>query len=145
MYDYDRGAGWITFSWIVLVIGGGLAILEGIVALSRASFFTAVGSHYVASSLRTWGWIELIVGIVAVLAGISVYRGGAFGRWAGITVAAVSIFAQMFWVPIVPFWALTVMFVDVLVIYGLSVYGGARKAAEAAVPESERDRGIRAA
>ncbi len=141
----DRGEGWILYSWLILVIGGGLAILEGIVALSRASFFTASGAHYVAGSLRTWGWVELIVGIVAVLAGMSVVRGGAFGRWAGIIVAGVSLFAQMFWVPIVPFWALTVMFLDVLVIYGLAVYGGRIKAQVRAVSESEQERNIRAA
>jgi len=141
----ERGEGWIVYSWIVLLIAGGLGILEGIVALSRASFFTASGSHYVVSSLRTWGWIELIVGIVAVLAGFSVIRGGAFGRWAGITVAAISIFAQMFWVPIVPFWALTVMFLDALVIYGLAVYGGRRAAAVVTRTETEREREIRAA
>ena len=142
---YDRGEGWILFSWIVLVVAGGLAILEGIVALSRASFFASVSSHYVASSLRTWGWVELIMGIVAVAAGIGVYRGGAFGRWAGIIVAAASMFAQMFWVPIVPIWALSVILVDVAVIYGLTVYGGSRATAAGSVTESERDRGIRAA
>ena len=141
----ERGEGWIVYSWIVLLVAGGLAILEGIVALSRASFFTATGAHYVAGNLRTWGWVELIVGIVAVLAGFSVIRGGAFGRWAGIIIAAASIFAQMFWVPIVPFWAFTVMLLDALVIYGLAVYGGQRKAAEVATPQTERERDIRAA
>jgi hypothetical protein len=141
----DRGEGWILYSCIVLLVAGGLAIFEGIVALSRTSFFTATGAHYVTGSLRTWGWVELIVGIVAVLAGLSVIRGGAFGRWAGIIIAAASIFAQMFWVPIVPFWALTVMFLDALVIYGLAVYGGRRAAAERTVSETEREREIRAA
>ncbi len=144
MYE-QTGEGWILYSWLMLVIGGGLAILEGIIALSRASFFTAAGAHYVASSLSTWGWLALIVGIVAVLAGLSVMRGGVFGRWAGIIVAGASLFAQMFWIPIVPFWALTVMFLDVLVIYGLAVYGGRSKAAERTTAESERERNIRAA
>jgi len=141
----ERGEGWIVYSWIVLLIAGGLGILEGIVALSRASFFTATGSHYVAGNLRTWGWIELIVGIVAVLAAFSVIRGGAFGRWAGIAIAAGSIFVQMFWVPIVPFWALTVIFLDSLVIYGLAVYGGRRATVGVARTETERERDIRAA
>ena len=141
----DRGEGWILYSCIVLLVAGGLAILEGIVALSRSSFFTATGAHYVVSSLSTWGWVELIVGIVAVLAGLSVIRGGAFGRWAGILLAATSIFAQMFWVPIVPFWALTIMFLDALVIYGLAVYGGRRRVLDTAASESESERRIRAA
>ncbi|HMK93228.1 MAG TPA: hypothetical protein VK576_09525 [Thermoleophilia bacterium] len=141
----ERGQGWILYSVIVLLVAGGLGILEGIVALNRSVFFTQTGAHYVTGTLRTWGWLELIVGIVAVLAGISALYGGAFGRWAGILVAAISIFAQMFWVPIVPFWALTVMFLDALVIYGLAVYGGRRQVVEATVTETEREREIRAA
>ena len=31
---------------------------------------------------------------------------------------------QLTWIPIVPFWALFIMFLDILVIYGLAVYGG---------------------
>ena len=88
--------------------------------------------------------IERAADIVAD-GGASVIRGGAFGRWAGIIIAAVSIFAQMFWVPIVPFWAFTVMLLDALVIYGLAVYGGQRKAVEVATPQTERERDIRAA
>jgi hypothetical protein len=147
----SSGEGWIVYSWIMLLVAGTLAIIEGIVALSRSSFFTATGAHYVVSSLNTWGWVQLVVGIVAVLAGLSVVRGGAFGRWAGITVAAVSIVVQLFWVPIVPFWALTILFLDSLVIYGLAVYGGQRQALERAGSEpsvriaSESDREHRAA
>ncbi len=137
----ERGEGWIVYSWIMLLVAGTLAIIEGIVALSRSSFFTASGSHYVVSSLHTWGWVQLILGIVAVLAGLSVIVGGAFGRWAGVIVAAASIIVQVFWVPIVPFWALTLMFLSALVIYGLAVYGGRRRVAlGVAGSETERER-----
>lgn len=131
----DAGEGWIVYSWIMLLVAGTLAIIEGIVALSRSSFFTATGAHYVVSSLNTWGWVQLVVGILAVLAGMSVIRGGAFGRWAGIGIAALSIVVQLFWVPIVPFWALTILFLDSLVIYGLAVYGGRSAALERAGSE----------
>lgn len=121
-----EGEGWIVFAWFMLLIAGVMGIIDGIVALSRSSFFDDIGAHYVASDLTTWGWIILIVGIVEIVAAISVWRGGAFGRWTGITVAGISVILWLFWIPIVPFWALTVMLLDVLVIYALAVYGGER-------------------
>jgi len=30
---------------------------------------------------------------------------------------------QLFWIPIVPFWAITIIVIDILVIYTLAVYG----------------------
>lgn len=119
-----EGEGWVLFAWIMLLVAGVMAVINGIVALSRASFFTAYGAHYVMSSLSTWGWVALIIGIVSIAAAVSVWRGGAFGRWAGITIAGISVIVQLSWIPIVPFWALFIMFLDILVIYGLAVYGG---------------------
>jgi hypothetical protein len=119
-----EGEGWILFAWLILLTAGVLSLIDGIVALSRSSFFDSYGAHYVASNLTAWGWVALILGIVMILAAFSVWRGGVFGRWAGITIAAVSLILWLFWIPIVPFWALFIMFLDVLVIYGLAVYGG---------------------
>ena len=44
-------AGWIVYSWIMLIVAGTFAMhVDGIVAISRASFFHDYGAHYVASS-----------------------------------------------------------------------------------------------
>ncbi len=124
-----EGEGWIVFAWIMLFVAGVMGVIDGIMALSQSSFFTAYGAHYVASNLKTWGWVALIIGIVEIAAAFSVMRGGNFGRWTGIIIAALSMFIWLFWIPIVPFWALLIMLLDVLVIYGLAVYGGERRTA----------------
>ena len=59
-----------------------------------------------------------------VLAAVSVWKGGSFGRWIGIFAATLNLFFQFMVIPAYPFWALTIMVLDVLVIYGLAVYGG---------------------
>ena len=123
------GEGWILFSWIMLLVAGVMAIIDGIVALANASFFHDVGAHYVGSSLTTWGWVALILGIITVIAAGSVWRGGSFGRWFGIVIAGIGVIVQLAWIPIVPFWALFIMFLYVLVVYGLAVYGGQRERA----------------
>ena len=120
----EDGKGWIVFAWLMLLIAGVMSIIDGIVALSRSSFFDSYGAHYVASNLTTWGWVAIIIGILMVIAAGSVIRGGSFGRWFGILAGSVSLVLWGFWIPIVPFWALMIMFLDLLVIYGLVVYGG---------------------
>jgi hypothetical protein len=120
----EKGLGWIMFAWIMLLTAGIMNIINGIVALGNTSFWTDYGAVYVYGDLRTWGWILLIWGIVLCFAAASVWRGGGFGRWIGIFAAAINMFLQMLFIPAYPFWALFVMVLDVLVIYGLTVYGG---------------------
>jgi len=120
----NRGAGWIAYAWIVLIVLGVWNIIEGIVAISRSSFFTSTGAHYVYANLNTWGWIILIWGILEVLAAGSVWRGGQWGRWFGIFVAGIAIILQFLALPIYPFWALIDILLYALVLYGLAEYGG---------------------
>jgi hypothetical protein len=120
----EKGLGWIMFAWIMLLTAGIMNIINGIVALGNTSFWTDYGAVYVYGDLRTWGWILLVWGIVLCFAAASVWRGGGFGRWLGIFAAAINMFLQMLFIPAYPFWALFVMVLDVLVIYGLTVYGG---------------------
>ncbi len=124
-----EGEGWIVYAWIMLIVAGSFAIIDGIVAIANSSFFTRYGAHYVYTNLSAWGWFELIMGIIAVAAAFSVMRGGEWGRWFGIIVASIQLLVQIFWIPIVPFWALTIIVLDMLVIYGLAVYGGRGEAA----------------
>ena len=120
----NKGLGRIMFAWVMLLTAGIMNIIDGVVALGQTKFWTDYGAVYVYGDLRTWGWIVLIWGIVLCFAAASVWRGGGFGRWLGIFAAAINLFLQMFFLPAYPFWALTIMALDVLVIYGLTVYGG---------------------
>ena len=69
------------------MIGGVLNIIWGIAAIAESSFFTETGAHYVFSTLNTWGWITLILGIIELFAAFSLFAGGSFGRWIGILAA----------------------------------------------------------
>jgi len=118
-----RGFGWIAFAGYILIIGGAFNIMDGIVALARSSYFVA-GAHYVFSDLRTWGWIILGLGIVEVLAGFSIFTGSQWARWVGIGIAALNALGQLMFAQAYPLWSLIIIGVDLLVIYGLAVYGG---------------------
>lgn len=119
----DKGTGWLGFAAIMLGFAGTLAVIDGIVALSRSSFYVA-NSHFVFSNLHTWGWINLILGAITILAAFGIVSGASWARWFGIFVAALAAIGQFAWIQAYPFWSLMIFTLDILVIYALTVYGG---------------------
>lgn len=117
-----QGSGWILFAGIMILIVGILDIVWGIAAIDNANFFED-NTDFIFSSLETWGWITLIIGIVKVLAAFSIWRGGAFGAIVGIVVASVGAIGALLAIPAYPFWSLAIFAIDVLIIYGLAAYG----------------------
>ena len=63
--------------------------------------FTA-NAHYVFGSLRTWGWITLIIGVLQLLAAAGVVAGNQWARWFGVVVLGLSAIDQMFFISRLP-------------------------------------------
>lgn len=119
-----RGVGRAMFAAILLMIAGTLNIIYGIAAVSDAHFYTSAGTHYVFSSLHTWGWITVILGVIQLTGGFSLVAGGAYGRVIGITAASIGAIGALLSVGgAYPFWSLGIFALCVIVIHGLVVYG----------------------
>ena len=127
----SRGTGWVGFSSVVLTIGGIFALIEGLTAVYKSSFFTA-NAVFVFSDLRTWGWIIFGLGVAGVISGLTVLSGRESARWLGVTVASLSALGQLLFAQAYPVWSLMIMAIDFLVIYGLVAYAGRQSAAGAA-------------
>jgi hypothetical protein len=119
------GFGWVTFATVMLGFAGIWNLTAGILAISSSRVYTAQAT-FVFSDLRTWGWIVSGLAILQLIAAGSLLTGSAVARWFGITVAAVNAIGQLLYVSAYPWWAISMFTVDVLIIYGLAVYGGAR-------------------
>ena len=118
----SRAPGWQTFSGLVLTLGGIFALIEGLMAVYKSSFFVG-NAVFVFSDLRTWGWIIFGLGVLAVASGLAVFSGREWARWTGIIVAALGALGQMLTAQAYPLWSLMIMGVYVLAVYGLAVYG----------------------
>src|ERR671924_1056152 len=115
-----RGVGRAIFAAILLVIAGTLNVIYGIGAISDAHFYTTANVHYVFSSLHTWGWITLILGVIELTAGFSLFGGGAYGRFVGIVAATLGAIGALLGIAgQYPFWSLGVFALCVIVIHGL--------------------------
>ena len=123
MQTAPEGANWVLFSGIIIVLLGVLNLTYGIAAISKSHFFVS-DAKYMVSNLRTWGWVSLILGALQILAALSIWRGGQFGRWFGIVAAGLSAITALMEIPGYPFWSLAIFAIDILVIYGLAAYGG---------------------
>jgi hypothetical protein len=123
--DEPAGTGWIVFAAVMLGLVSVWNFFAGIAAIADAHVYVA-GANYVFSDLNTWGWITLILGVFEGFAALALMSGSELARWFGIAVAAVNAIGQLLFVPAYPFWGLSMFAVDVLIIYGLAVYGGKR-------------------
>ena len=120
MDNAERITGWWLFAGILLGISGVLNIIWGIAAVSESHFVTETGAHYIFSSLNTWGWITLILGVLEILAAMSLFGGGEFGRWFGIFAASLVAIDALLDIRVLPFWSISVFALAVIVIYQLA-------------------------
>ena len=119
-----RGAGSAAFAAILLLMAGVINIIYGFGAVGDAHFFTDSGSHYVFSSLHGWGWVTVILGVIQLTAGFSLFAGNTYGRVIGIFAATLGAIGALLSIGgAYPFWSLGVFAICLIVIHGLAVLG----------------------
>ena len=120
-----RGGGWVVFAAIVLGVAGVMRVFDAIWAFSYHGVLPenlegAIFGH----SLKTYGWVYLVVAVVLLLCGFLVLTGSQLGRWVGIAAGAIGCISAIWWMPYYPIWSLTYIAIGALVIYALAAYGG---------------------
>jgi len=122
--SYQRGDGWVLFAGIMLMVVGFLNLVYGIAAIDDSAFFTGDARYVIFDDLNTWGWFYLIIGVLQLIAAFSIWNRGGYGRVIGIATAAGNAMIVLFTVNAYPFAAFMIFLIDIMVIYGLAVYGG---------------------
>jgi hypothetical protein len=130
------GPGRAVFAAILLLISGVLNTIWGIAAISRSHFFHT-HTHYLFGDLKTFGWITLGLGIVELIAGVSLMGGGNFGRWVGIAVGSVVAVEALLTIPAYPFWSLAIFALSLWIVFGLTRPGPESSAPPEISPSSE--------
>lgn len=121
MDNRSRGLGRSVFAAVLLMIGGVLNIVWGIAAIGNAHFFNH-NTHYIFASLKGWGWITLILGILELIASFSLFSGGGFGRGFAIAVGALAAIGALLEIPSYPLWSIAVFALSLWIIHGLIIY-----------------------
>ncbi len=116
--------GWIVFAAMMMLLVGTFQVFAGLVALFNSDYYLVRERKLLVDmSFTAWGWTHLVIGAVAVVAGIALLAGQMWARVVGIAMALVSSVVSLAFVSAYPVWALIVIYLDVLVIYAIAVHG----------------------
>jgi hypothetical protein len=121
-----RGAGRAAFAATLLLIAGVLNIVYGIGALDDANIFTN-DKRYIFTNLNTMGWVLIVLGLIQLTGGISLFGGGTYGRLIGIVGASLGAIAALLSIGgAYPWWSLGLFFLCLYILHGILVYGDDR-------------------
>ena len=117
-----RGAGRVTFAGVLLLIVGTLNIVYGLGALDDANIFVGE-TRYIFTNLHTMGWVMIILGVVQLTGGVSLFAGNTYGRVIGIIGGSLGAIAALFSIGgNDPWWSLAIFFLSVWVVHGIYIY-----------------------
>ena len=117
-----RGSGRVVFAATMLLLLGTLNIIYGIGALDDANIF-AGDVRYIFSDLNAMGWVLIILGIVQLTAGFSLFSGNTYGKVLGIVAGTLGAMGALFSIgSAFPWWSLAMFFLCIYVVHGIIVF-----------------------
>jgi hypothetical protein len=116
--------GWVVFAGVMMVLSGTFQAIEGLAAIFNDDYFL-VGRNglLVDVDYTAWGWTHLILGLIVVAAGFALMAGQTWARVVAIVLAGASAILHLAFLAAYPIWALTVILLDIIVIFAVAVHG----------------------
>jgi hypothetical protein len=115
-----KRSGWITFAGVMAFIAGGYNTLSGIAALADDDALESQAREVLYGiDLTAWGWFWLVIGLVQIVTGVLILQRNTWGLWLGVAFAGLSAMLTVIVMFVFPLWALAVLTIDFLVLFGL--------------------------
>jgi hypothetical protein len=119
----SRGAGWVLFASIVMIVTGGWSALVGLFALIDGDKVAALGQgRFLLVDATTWGWGQLILGAGVLFVGLGLMTGSSLAQVLAVFIVAINAIGQVFTISVYPWWGITALVMDIFVIWALCVY-----------------------
>ncbi|MFB9890353.1 DUF7144 family membrane protein [Planobispora takensis] len=114
--------GFALFAGIMMVMIGIFQAFQGLAAILEDKFYVVAPNYVYQIDATVWGWIHLVLGALAVVAGFFIFSGQLWARIVGIGFAVLNAVTQFLFLPYYPVWSLIMITMDVFVIWALCVY-----------------------
>jgi hypothetical protein len=112
--------GMLTFAAIIMFMVAGFEALSAILAFAGTGWWVTDIGNLVYTNFALWGGLDLVIALIALYAGISLLRGGSFGRGMAYVFAVVGAVRWLFVIPAAPILAVVVIALCVMVVYALA-------------------------
>jgi hypothetical protein len=115
--SYARGV--TLFAAVLLVVIGFVDLLRGIMGIAADDVFVTTPNYIFKFDLTSWGWIHLVLGVLAMVAGAGLFQAARWARVLGVAIAALLIIANFLSIPYYPLWSIVAIAFCAFVIWGL--------------------------
>jgi hypothetical protein len=123
-HSYSSGAVGVTvFAGALMVMIGVFHAFQGFVALINDTFYVVGPKYILQFDVTTWGWVHLILGIIVAVAGGFLFSAAVWARTVAVIAACVSLVASFISMPYYPLWSITVIVLDIFVIWAVTIHG----------------------
>ncbi|MGP3966883.1 DUF7144 family membrane protein [Streptomyces sp. 6N223] len=114
-------SGLVVFAAVMLIVGGIMDVFRGIMGIAEDDVFVRTSDYAFQFNLSAWGWIHLILGALAILIGLGLFRAALWARVAGVIIAGLMMLAAFASIPYYPVWSIVLIAVYGFVIWALCV------------------------
>ncbi|EGX55413.1 integral membrane protein [Streptomyces zinciresistens K42] len=118
---YAWAAGLMVFAAVMLTIAGLIGIFRGIMGIAEDDVFVTTRNYVFQFDLTGWGWVHLILGVVAVIIGIGLFQASTWARVGGVAIAGLIIIANFLSLPYYPVWSVVLIAMSGFIIWALCV------------------------
>ncbi len=114
-------AGLAVFAGVLLSTLGLFQVIAGLTAVVNDNLYVTTVNYAFELDITAWGWIHLLVGVLAAGTGIALLFDQDWARVVGIGFAVLSMLTNFAFLPYYPFWSLIVIALAVAVVWALAV------------------------
>ncbi|WP_108496412.1 hypothetical protein [Promicromonospora sp. AC04] len=109
-----------AFAGTVLITVAVFQVLQGIAAVAADDVYVTGIEYVYQLDVTSWGWIHIVVGVLALVAGAGVLARQTWAYVTGIILAVVASLANFAFLPYYPIWSLVILAFNIAVIWALS-------------------------
>lgn len=111
--------GLVSFAAVMLVIGGLLELFRGIMGIAEDEVFVSTPNYIFEFDLTSWGWIHLVLGVLALIVGAGLFKPTLWARILGVVIAGLLLIANFLSIPYYPLWSVVAIALYGFVIWAL--------------------------
>ena len=127
--DGLRRPGWLTFAAVVLVSVGCLRIISAIYYFADSTRVNNLSGGAFGHHLFLWGLWDLLIALLALWGGFSLFGGNTFGRVIGYIWAILVIIQSFLILGAAPWFGFSALLLATLVLVALSATSGWKETA----------------
>ena len=120
-----NNSGWAGggyFSGLLMVVLGAAQGILGVSELGQKKLFFVFTDKLVTNNyFLTWGWVDLVLGVFLLVAGLYALHGSSMAKVIGAFFAGLGVLANLVFLPVYPLWSVVAVVLGVFIMYSLVV------------------------